>query len=298
MQVIDFYSYKGGAGRSVTTINTIPLLAREVQATKENPILLIDLDLDSAGSTYLLDKADVFKENKRLDIVEYFTGPFLPMKKMVDNFIEHPFLKHAVDVSENLGLSEGSVLFMGVNDSEVNKDYKIESNNIKKRLTMLKRVCKHYNFKAVVFDSASGNQEIAQLALSISTKIVTCMKATTQFRNGTFRYFNALQKSKRFKENAEIIVLPVAIPKSEIYVAGKLTYKEDSLNRIIENAKKLSNVNVSFDFINQESFGIPEIESFKWREKILHVYKDHNELQKDEHQAYKQYEKLARIISR
>ena len=54
MKKIAYFSYKGGAGRSSLAYNTIPLLADALNATAENPIVLIDLDVDSAGLTFLL----------------------------------------------------------------------------------------------------------------------------------------------------------------------------------------------------------------------------------------------------
>ena len=57
-----FYSYKGGSGRSTTLINTIPHLIRELGATPEEPILLVDADLESAGITYYFDCASKFSD--------------------------------------------------------------------------------------------------------------------------------------------------------------------------------------------------------------------------------------------
>lgn len=47
-----FYSYKGGSGRSTTLVNTTKHLADILNASKTQPILLIDADLESAGLTY------------------------------------------------------------------------------------------------------------------------------------------------------------------------------------------------------------------------------------------------------
>jgi len=52
-KVITFYSFKGGAGRSVSTINTVAAMVLKHKPTKENPFLVIDMDIDSAGITYL-----------------------------------------------------------------------------------------------------------------------------------------------------------------------------------------------------------------------------------------------------
>jgi cellulose biosynthesis protein BcsQ len=53
-----FYSFKGGAGRSLTTINTLAASVKMKNITPENPILLIDMDVDSAGISYLCGAQD------------------------------------------------------------------------------------------------------------------------------------------------------------------------------------------------------------------------------------------------
>ena len=50
-----FYSYKGGSGRSTTSINTVKHLIDELGAGKDRPILLVDSDLESAGLTYFFE---------------------------------------------------------------------------------------------------------------------------------------------------------------------------------------------------------------------------------------------------
>ena len=54
MKTISFFSYKGGAGRSSILYNTISFLAKELNATSEHPIVVMDLDIDSKGLSYLL----------------------------------------------------------------------------------------------------------------------------------------------------------------------------------------------------------------------------------------------------
>lgn len=63
-KVISFYSFKGGSGRTVCTANIIPLLAKELEASKESPILVLDMDLDSAGLTHLLELYDKFENSQ------------------------------------------------------------------------------------------------------------------------------------------------------------------------------------------------------------------------------------------
>ena len=54
--IISFFSYKGGAGRTSLLLNTLPLIAKELNASADEPIVVADLDIDSKGLSFLLDK--------------------------------------------------------------------------------------------------------------------------------------------------------------------------------------------------------------------------------------------------
>ena len=54
MLQVSFFSYKGGAGRTSMLFNTASYLADELGATPDEPIVIIDLDLDSKGLSFLL----------------------------------------------------------------------------------------------------------------------------------------------------------------------------------------------------------------------------------------------------
>ena len=47
MKKITFFSFKGGSGRTSLLYNTLPFLANELKASPEEPIVVIDLDIDS-----------------------------------------------------------------------------------------------------------------------------------------------------------------------------------------------------------------------------------------------------------
>ncbi|MDE7464746.1 MAG: hypothetical protein K2M48_06920, partial [Clostridiales bacterium] len=51
MKIISFNSYKGGACRTTTCYNTLPYLAKALNATSDEPLIVYDIDLDSMGLT-------------------------------------------------------------------------------------------------------------------------------------------------------------------------------------------------------------------------------------------------------
>ena len=376
MKVIAFYSYKGGSGRTVVTANLVPLLVKELGATKENPILVIDMDMDSAGLTHVfkqyhrfeesnwvtsnLLKKDIgneillgHKDTKKIffnkddtqklsaDIIEKLkdTGlkdnslKLLSEIELRESIIEGFKKKIHEDINllriklndaktkdemiefieknlpafgmveippEILGkdIPRGSVRFIG--SKQVSKDSIIEGDGIGK-LEDLYLHCERENYSAMIIDSASGRQPSANIVHNISTDkvIIYCLRLSEQFREGTnlqLEYF--INSEKGVEGITDIIILPVAIPKSD--------YKDETLRKFKENAlhylrskfnelfKKAENkekqVNILNDFIEN---GIPEVESFKWHERILYNIKD---LQEDENKALEVFKQLAKKI--
>ena len=55
-----FYSYKGGSGRTTTLINTTKHLIGALGASSTAPILIVDMDLESAGLTYYFEMEKKF----------------------------------------------------------------------------------------------------------------------------------------------------------------------------------------------------------------------------------------------
>lgn len=58
-----FYSYKGGSGRSVASVNTIKHLIAQMDISPEHPLLLVDADLESAGLTYFFKCENKFTDD-------------------------------------------------------------------------------------------------------------------------------------------------------------------------------------------------------------------------------------------
>src|SRR5882757_1983959 len=95
LKKICFYSFKGGAGRTVCTANITGRLSQRLGATREHPTLLLDLDLDSAGLTILLGQQKKFEDSK------WSTNELLQGEVAldVDPIREEFFNKQMVDVS-------------------------------------------------------------------------------------------------------------------------------------------------------------------------------------------------------
>jgi len=208
MEIITFYSYKGGSGRSSTTLNTLPYLVNVLEANKNSPILLLDMDLDSAGMTYLLELDKHFQNKDIYDIKDFLKGEESWSENPAPCLKEHGLYKKFVPVGEKLGVENEAVVFLGIDDSK-NIDNNEMTGTKEEVFNKLRRFCRKNNFSAVVIDSSAGDQFSALLSIQTATLVVHCLRATTQFRIGSFNYLYRLKEKSIDKQ---IILLPTVVP--------------------------------------------------------------------------------------
>lgn len=292
--ITTFFSYKGGAGRSTTCLNTIPFLAEESEAHAQTPILLMDMDIESAGMTYLLNQQDVFKG--KYDVKEFLKGEETWSSASVSDLKSHPLYKKFVPVGSLLGLSENdAVLFLGVDDSSAQLDRSDVAGKIEEMMNRLQRFAANNNFRAIVLDSAAGDQFSARLAVDSSDKIVFCMRPTRQFRVGTFNYLRRLDiKYGKAGDEKEIILLPTVVPKDAV-ISGD-SQLQTSVDDIKKRISTIENLDIISDFVKVDKFGINEITRFKWQEGVLYKLKKEETITPDEEEGLKRYKKLAQLI--
>ncbi|MGN0771873.1 MAG: hypothetical protein ACI4MI_04740 [Christensenellales bacterium] len=299
MKRIAYFSYKGGAGRSSVAFNTIPYLAKKLNATPKHPILVFDLDLDSAGLTFLLKKT-------RPDVDNYSIQAALSngFSKVLNSpsrtdIAHHAVFKNCIAVGDCFGLdneSKASILFMPTKRDEslgrgVNNNYAIggvEENRFKEII----RACEEFEFAGVLFDTPAGNQVTAQWALESSNCIVTCMRITYQFRTGTHEFL--CNKLANFS-NKKFVVVPNAVPTDNIYIDGALV-SYDRIKSLIYDS--FSNIDINNNVIDltmlgigEDFFGVNEVKRFKIQEDVLFRIKE-DRLSADEVTAIKAYKRL------
>ena len=207
-----------------------------------------------------------------------------------------------VDISDKFGeFEDGSIRFVGLKQGTSDK---ILSGDAQSKLAELRWKCENENFCAIVIDSASGSQAIANAIHRIDdSTIVYCMRLTKQFRDGTrLRLLDFIKKGKNESNSighSNIVLLPVAVPSIEYAETSNLSklksFAYQDIKRISEivnkeAADKNSNVRVHDDFVMS---GIPEVESFKWNEDILTRVSKRTS---DQEEALKQYTAVANKI--
>lgn len=290
MKTITFYSYKGGAGRSSTTLNTLPYLVESMRASANAPIIVLDMDLDSAGMTYLLGLDVHFKG--RYDVKSFLMGDESWSDAPAGSLADHEFYQKLVPVGETLGVENEAVLFLGVDDAKLVDNNQMDGTK-EGVFNKLRRFCRKNGIKAVVIDSSAGDQFSAVLSTGAADDIVCCMRPTMQFRIGTFNYLHRLSEKTQDKR---IVLLPTVVPSTDKEIDGEMQ-REKAIKNICARVEDLDMRMVRTDFVTEDCLGINEVERFKWKEGVLYKIGQTSELTADEKEATRRYSKLARILA-
>lgn len=290
MQVISFFSYKGGSGRTSLLYNTVPFLADELKATSEEPIIILDLDIDSKGLSFLLKGPNgVSSDINALHVLNrdaIITGCSMNKAK---------FFEKMLPVGKLLGLGEAretSVLFISANNiAKYMQENTFDSKNFE--LDYFVAICARMNCKALILDNPAGAQLSGDLALSVSDKIVTVMRITRQFREGTFEFIR--EAGERFS-GKQFIVVPNVVPRdSNNYSIEKILKSIEAGIKDVENDENEYNL----DLFTQGNRGINEVNLFKFEEVNLRrkLESGYAALEEDESRAMEMYKKLAWVLA-
>lgn len=284
LKKICFYSFKGGAGRTVCMANVAGMLARELGATSKHPVLLLDLDLDSAGLTILLGQRDTF-EGSRWSTAKLLSDFALDVDPLREEF----FAKRMVDASSALGADAGAVRFVGAEVLGASEMALLKGDSFDRIDDFIGR-CEENGIQGIIIDSASGWQQTAFLSHFVSDLVVYCCRLTHQFIEGTklqLERFVDLCESERGRIPS-IILLPVAVPPQN-------PNWEDRRKISLATLQGLSNTFKNRTRIEVADRNIDEVLSFKWYESVLAAKP---QLEEDEATAKEAFESLAKQIRR
>lgn len=260
-----------------------------MHATERNPILVLDMDLDSAGMTYLLGLGDYFKTH--YDVKKMLKNEENWSEAAAPSLEQHEFYKKLMPVGEVLGVENKAVVFLGVDDLTPLDNNQMDGTK-EGVFNKLNRFCRKNGIRAVVIDSSAGDQFSAVLSTGAANDIVCCMRPTMQFRIGTFSYLHRLEDKTTDKR---IVILPTVVP-ADTNVDGELQ-RQKSITNITERVNDLKFDDVCMEFVSEDCFGINEVGRFKWKEGVLFKIGQTAELAEDEKEATKRYRKLARVLA-
>lgn len=287
MLKVSFFSYKGGAGRTSLLFNTIPFIAKKLEATEDSPIIVLDLDLDSRGLSYLIKKSCDQTSQKVLKGSIVYRSEERDIKA-------HPFFSRLIPIGEELGLSQNkSVLFVPAAELGSGDLLGENSNYDGRNISMdtFVKLCAQYNCKAIIMDTPTGEQLSAKSAFQISKKVVTTLRITYQFTKGTYDFLR--EKATKYK-NIEFILVPNAVPTSStmydinsIVKGISVPYQEDFFKQ---------NIHLNMSMLENGQTGINEVNNFKFKEVCLMKAAKYRELEEDEQSAFLKYQLLAEEI--
>lgn len=293
---ISCFSYKGGAGRSTLAINVVPFLAEMLGATKKHPFVLVDMDIDSCGLTYLFNLDKERRITK--DCVQswfhpkYSQMPIVDEDDEIDDATEHDMFKRLFPVGDIFGFADKeAILCLPANPGETlgsDSNYDAAQSS---SVNAFKLMCRDVAC-GVLFDSAVGNQLTANWSNRCANYIMCCMRPTKQFRDGTNRFFDDYDQRTHSKK---IIVIPNVVPTDRLEIEGN-HYPSYAKNSILENFKdniERGNNTYYLDLLEGNKFGVPKIDRFMWQEGVLKIAKNLTEL---ELTALERYRDIASII--
>ena len=305
MEVISYFSYKGGAGRSSIACNVMPFLAEKLDPTPEQPIIVVDMDIDSAGLTFLMQK----ETEGAVKQIEYSTQEFI-QTSLKGSFIgsgigpdsnrtadKHPFFQKLNPVGTEFGLGEGErndrkILLLEAKPGAEFESYNGGGKLLENPLKKLYKLCMSYGCKALIFDTPAGDQLTAKWSMGVSDTVVCCMRITFQFRRGTVNYLNRLGNEN---DGKRCIIVPNAVPQESIKVNG-ITFDSDYIRKSIikdMSGDALKSDEPDLRMLEDGFLGIPEVKRFKFLEGILYKFNEH---QDDEKKALESYKKLSDVI--
>lgn len=285
---ISFFSYKGGAGRTSLLYNTLPFLAEKLNATETEPIIVIDLDIDSKGLSYLISR------NSEINAIQVLRGEDVIGTRCNAPIHEHPFFKGLCPIGAAVGLpadKDRAILFISANSNGFLGDQN-NFNGSGISLNALNRLCNAYNCKAIVMDTPAGSQLSANCALSISNKIVTVMRITRQFRKGTGEFLR--EKTGKYA-GKEFIITPNAVPDAKGTAFDINLIMQDITNIAVNSVSEDNTVNLTL--LKDGRQGINEVNLFKFSEENLKLNSISRTLTADEEQAVAMYKVLAEELS-
>jgi len=305
MKTISFFSYKGGACRTSTAYNTVPYIARALNASKERPLVVLDMDFNSVGMSLLLGFKHGENEVTLLDFAcPRNTVPQWDVEKVYDRG-EHDVLRLLKPVGHKFGQDDDeSILFAGTAAEDTYYMTNVQKNE--SFFADLNRLFKTNDYAGLILDLPTGWQTVATACREISDTIVVCMRPTRQFFDGTKRFIEVLI-GKRASKAPKFVILPTAVPEDIKDDGGNSRHEKlradlgNMTSTLNERKTELkSNCRIVSDMIGRNSpiIGIPEVTLFKWSEENLFCKVKNNGYtpKNDEADAAKQYEKLANTV--
>lgn len=268
---VSMYSFKGGAGRTVTTAN----VARILSAERRKRVTVMDLDVESAGLSVLFgidQKVESGVTSTIQDVLRGFYAPETPgaladtINLSTPGFPETWRRIHVVPEGfSGVAVVPSRRILSESNEAGAERDPK---RNFGHLLIGLDQLPDGPDF--ILFDSASGIQNTSLLALSNCDVLVVFFRWSRQFVRGTLQFLTWLtefRKNNGLSRLSRIIVVPTAVPLS----APRADAAVDVEARRADLANRIHKCNVEAREDDWIVLGppIPEADAMKWDDCII-----------------------------
>ena len=294
-----FFSYKGGAGRSSLLYNILPFYAQAIGATNNEPIIVVDLDIDSKGLSYILHDKEFEAPFNCIQVLRQDES--INFDRDEEDITKHPFFLGLEPVGAKVGLDRSlnrSILFLTAHSTSKDNRYLGNLSNFDSDSASLREMnalCEDMHCKSIIMDCPAGFQVTGMLALSISHKIITTMRITKQFRVGTYDFL--AEKSKEFA-GKEYVIVPNAVPKPEDTGYDVESIISEIASRTKESIDERCKCNLAM--LSNGRLGINEVKMFKFEESNLKYEESENgrTLKPDEMEAVESYKILSEELAK
>ncbi|SRR5581483_2807811 len=278
MRTLMFYSYKGGAGRTVAAANVACALTKRGKRTA-----IIDLDFEAPGLHHIFGVEQFDACTSGLGIQSYLKDEInldqLMTDATVDIFDEDgksniPLLGNGGPGERSERSNYGRLLYIVASSSVSLVD--AANQNVGRRMVSLKKRLEDENFEFLVIDAASGVRESYAIAYDACGALLIFFRWSRQHVAGTLRmvqYLNNLRRVNRYRPYR--LIASAAPDLQQTYFSDQnlrselVQFKNETEAQISERLKKLG-MNPPEIF-----FEIKELPEMKIREAVI-VFRDEN----------------------
>lgn len=310
------YSFKGGAGRTVTTCNVALALASRL----DRRVLVIDLDVESAGSSVLFGLDERVRSGGSWALQDVLRGfheiPGSGAESeeesretivLGNDFEERawPRLYHDVwprGASAQRGFVKAlpaRIILRSSQEASVRGFQAAHSfERLLRKVEGLGTDCPDI----ILFDSASGMQDTANMGLANCDVLVVFVRWTRQFVTGTIQFLSEYVCSDLFAQRIKrVLVVPTAVP--HLQPSGLLAAELEDRRKRLEDTLRLVNAKARHHFGRPDDDWIEltppimECDALKWDDRIFLLEPDRYAADTGVSRAVRDYESLSNRLA-
>lgn len=214
MKVITFFSYKGGAGRTVACGNIAAALAsaRSFGLIKEalnHRVALLDLDVFSAGAHRVFDIGGESVQERDICIQDYLLSQITPREQLERGAIrlEHEEMREFREHRAAAGNCRDDFLLFPARP-EPDQRFAVAKYHENLLLELLLEL-EQSGYEYVVLDGEAGARSMADIAMRLSDVVVMLFRLTWQHIEGTMAVARSVLKRQ---PTSRVYLLPTCVP--------------------------------------------------------------------------------------